>query len=145
MSRRVFAGGAAALGVGAAMGVPILGEVKTHGPVKIWTYLFSEKPSCTDVILFADKDKDVFGVRVFFDGKETGMAKLPLSNVKWAIANELQACLATEVTMSSSAGIVEKHVMDMLSKDQKLTFIGYNKDLSETKYWLDLADVRRVL
>lgn len=132
-TRRAFIGSSAFLAAGAAFGIGR--RIKTHGPVDLKTDIFG--PITLRSILSADEDRNIFGVRVLANNAPSILVEMDLSKIKTAMESG-RSCLTVKV--------VDKYgSVEAVRQGGRLSFLVAERTGSPTPFWLEVADVRRVL
>lgn len=144
VTRRAFIGSSAAIAAGAAVGLTAYQGIRRHGPVEIRMFFMSGDPIVIQSSLYADDRRDVFGIRVFDEGKETARAELQLSIVRNAVSSPSKTTRCHITTRDRDGEVLEGDV-NLVAKAGNLTFLIDEPGRSPSPIWMGLTDVRRVL
>jgi len=141
VTRRGFMQGAAVLAAGAAAGGMIWKGVKEHGPVNIWMFFWSNKPTSIQGKLLSDELRDVFQVEVFADKGYRTIAEFKLSEIRKLVqmpGKKVRLAMA----MKGPEGTAEGVILGVVQY-RNLTFFMTEEQSSPV--WLRMEDVNRVL
>lgn len=135
-TRREFMSGAAMMAAGAAVG---FGGGKVHGPVDLYFEFFG--PTKLKTILSSDEKTDSFEIKVLTTGVQNILVNFKLSDIRRAAAR--QVCVQLEV--SNENGTTDQMAAYVRPEAGNMVFVTAVNGESESKFWIDLEDVKRVL
>lgn len=144
MSRRKFFQGTSALAVAAAVGIPLYKGIKEHGPVDIRFFFFSKEPIVIKGDLLADKGRDLFRVRAYYEGQVNLTTEMKLSDIE-KIVSMPRRKVHLDMTMMGN-GNIKKEQISGISRNGTVSFLYEEKaGQEESPVWLMLEDVTQVL
>lgn len=136
--------GVTALAAGVAVGLPAYEGLREYGPVNLWMHFFSKCPIVIKSSLFSDENKDLFGIRVFFDrtNKQSGEARLPLSRIRDLAASRIPAATFKAECQYSDGNVASHNILAIIIEGH---LILKEDDQEGAPFWLKMEDVQRVL
>ena len=135
-TRREFMAGAVMMAAGAAVGFC---STKVHGPVDLNFEFFG--PIKLKTMLSSDEKTDSFEVRVLAAPGPDTFVRFKLSDIRRAVSE----LTYTQAEVSNRNVPTDKMPMYMHLESGKLMFVTAIHDAESSRFWMDLADVKRVL
>lgn len=141
MTRRRFLGTSAAMAAGAALGIGT-GKVRSHGPVKIWTYFLSKEPVFMKANLHASEKDDTFLIHALVRPGHEAIAEMPLSSMREAVEAGKSSSKVIMLVMEEDRKHKFRMPIAMTLGDGKVQFLF---DDPGFPVWASLDDVKAVL
>lgn len=143
-SRRSFIASSVTLVAGAAFRMPSRRSLRKHGPVSLYTnFIFFKEPIEIKSELFVDEGRDVFGIRCFDErGIQRAIIKTSFLNLK-AVLKDSPGKIVCLCFDDEDKEV--RATLAVVREAEKVTFLIDDGNGGSHPFWMDLADILKVL
>jgi hypothetical protein len=148
MTRRTFVGTSASIAAGAALGITAAEGIREYGPVDIRTKFLWKDPLVIKASLYSIEKRNIFGVRVFNEGREHARFEMGLGYVRMLAESLPGPALGCFLTVIDETGQRDVHRIRLQTDASRLTIFIEDRERpgdESMPVWIPLRDVQRVL